>query len=77
MVILVWSGGGLPTVTNPHIQTGWLFWFGLVPVTNPYQVPDLGHGLPCVTFTNLYHRDEDTTHSGLDYVSCGVIMYYD
>ena len=34
--------------------------FGLVrsPFTNPYQAADLGAGLPCVTFTNLYHRGQ-------------------
>jgi len=41
--------------------------FGLVtpPITNPYHAADLGAGLPRVTFTNLYHRDEglgDTEH---------------
>ena len=30
---------------------------GLDPVTNPYHARDLGQGLPCCTFTNLYHRD--------------------
>ena len=37
--------------------------FGLVGpwLTIPYQVSILGQGRPCVTFTNLYHRDGGLT----------------
>ena len=38
------------------------FLVGLDLITNPYHSPDLGAGLPCVAFTNLYHRDEGTRH---------------
>ena len=41
--------------------------------TNCYQSPDLGQTLPQETFTNHYHRTDDITHSGLDYVLCRVI----
>ena len=53
--------------------------FGLVRggITNPYQPPDLGRTFGRVAFTNLYHRGEDITHSGRDYVLCGVIMVCD
>ena len=37
-------------------------------VTNPYQSPNLGAGLPSMTFTNLYHRD-DTTHTDIHIVA--------
>jgi hypothetical protein len=50
----------LPIVTISHAGPARRIGsFGLVtpPFTNPYQPPDLGQGLPCVTFTNLYHRD--------------------
>jgi len=52
-----------PAVTNCYhdlVCAGGRFLVGLDPVTNPYQGPDLGRGLPCCTFTNLYHRDEGT-----------------
>ena len=39
--------------------------FGLVSggITIPYHRSILGQTLPRVTFTNLYHRTEDITHS--------------
>ena len=39
--------------------------FGLVGggITIPYHVSILGQTLPCITFTNLYRRGEDITHS--------------
>jgi hypothetical protein len=49
----------------------------LVWSTNCYHPPDLALLLPRDTFTNHYHRGEDITHSGRDYVLCGVIMYGD
>ena len=45
----------------------------LVWSTRAYHVRDLGLGLPAGSFTNHYHRGEGITHSGLDYVLCGVI----
>ena len=44
--------------------------FGLVSpqFTIAYQGADLGAGLGCVTFTNLYHRG-DTTHKGIGLVA--------
>jgi hypothetical protein len=35
----------------------WLVWI-LLPI--PTKSPDLGQGLPCMTFTNHYHREEGT-----------------
>ena len=46
---------------------------GLVLITILYHVSILGQTLPRVAFTNLYHRTEGITHSGRDYVLCGVI----
>jgi hypothetical protein len=39
------------------------FLVGLDPVTNPYQVPDLGLPLPCCTFTNHHHRGLGTGYT--------------
>ena len=49
--------------------------FGLVGggITIPYHPADLGRIRPQEAFTNPYHRTEDITHSGLDYVLCWVI----
>ena len=49
--------------------------FGLVwvAITIAYHVSILGQTLPRVAFTNYYHRTEDITHSGRDYVLCWVI----
>ena len=47
---------------------------GLVIITVPYHPLNLGQGRWLEVFTNLYHRGEDITHSGLDYVLCGTIM---
>ena len=46
---------------------------GLVHITIAYQPRDLGLIQPSGTFTNDYHREGDITHSGRDYVLCGVI----
>ena len=49
-----------PAVTNCYhdlVCAGGRFLVGLDPVTNTYQVPDLGAHLPRETFTNDYHRD--------------------
>ena len=50
--------------------------FGLVGggITIPYHVSILGQTSGPIIFTNDYHRTGDITHSGLDYVLCGVIM---
>ena len=42
-------------------------------LTIPYRTSDLSLNRPQEAFTNHYHRTGDTTHSGLDYVLCGVI----
>ena len=61
MVDLVWWVAGLPFPTiflaSSARRNGA---FGLVCrlLTILYQGPDLGTGLPCRTFTNLYHRGE-------------------
>ena len=57
------------TERNPMVILVWS--------TNAYQSADLALHLPYKTFTNHYRRIEDIAHSGLDYVLCGVIMYYD
>ena len=56
----------VPGQRNPLVILDWS--------TNCYHLPDLGLNLPCETFTKPYHREEDITHSGLDYVLYGVIM---
>ena len=69
---------GLPFLTGILARPAKTFGgFGLVGgwLTIPYHVSILGQTSGHVTFTNLYRREEHTTHSGLDYVLCGVIMY--
>ena len=66
----------LPTLTGScahHAET--VGAFGLVTrrLTNAYHPADLSRNQPSGTFTNHYHRTEDITHSGLDYVLCWVI----
>jgi hypothetical protein len=76
LAVLVWSSAALPTPTVSHARVARrIGCFGLVgpPITIAYQSRDLAGDLPRVTFTNHYHRGEDITHSGLDYVLCGVI----
>ena len=67
---------GLPFLTiflaRPAKTFGGFGLVGLV-ITIPYQSADLGRNQPSGTFTNHYHRTEDITHSGLDYVLCWVI----
>ena len=59
----------LPVLQDPLV---FLVWSTIL-----YQASDLGQGRRLTTFTNHYHRTEDITHSGLDYVLCWVIMDYD
>ena len=51
----------------PHRTCISLGGFGLVaaPFTNTYHAADLGQGLPCITFTNDYHRGLGTGYYGL------------
>ena len=67
---------GLPLLTRILARPAKTFGgFGLVGgwLTIPYHVSILGQILPHQTFTNLYRRTDDITHSGLDYVLCWVI----
>jgi len=61
MVDLVWWRHGLPFPTIFLASSARRIGsFGLVAwcLTNAYQPPYLGLGLPCVTFTNDYRREE-------------------
>ena len=43
-------------ITRSLSEIHWCIWFGLGYITTAYQSRDLALGLPCVTFTNHYHR---------------------
>jgi len=55
-------GQAVTIAYHDRVCAGRRFLVGLDLITNPYQPPDLGAGLPRVTFTNLYHRGEDIAH---------------
>ena len=76
-----WSFGPDPYQSLPSAHARPLvclvLWSGPLPMlTNLYHGSDLGVIRPCETFTSLRLRHENITHSGLDYVLCGVIMTY-
>ena len=59
---------GLTNCYHNLACAGRRFLVGLVAVTIAYHASDLGRDLPCVTFTNHYHRD-DTTHIDIHLVA--------